>query len=56
MDCVTPSHPYTIPHGETLDITQLLDKNQEAFLDHMVNVDGRKVSTGLGKVINPYLL
>jgi DNA polymerase gamma 1 len=33
MDCVTPSHPYKIPHGETLDITQLLDKNQEAFLD-----------------------
>ncbi|CAI7593471.1 unnamed protein product [Penicillium glandicola] len=33
MDCVTPSHPHKIPHGETLDITQLLDKGQEAFLD-----------------------
>ncbi|KAJ5558762.1 hypothetical protein N7461_002734 [Penicillium sp. DV-2018c] len=33
MDCVTPSHPHKIPHGETLDITQLLDKAHEAFLD-----------------------
>ncbi|KAJ5782730.1 DNA-directed DNA-polymerase family A mitochondria [Penicillium paradoxum] len=33
MDCVTPSHPHKIPHGETLDITQLLEKDQEAFLD-----------------------
>ncbi|CAG8257532.1 unnamed protein product [Penicillium salamii] len=33
MDCVTPSHPHKIPHGETLDIAQLLEKNQEAFLD-----------------------
>ncbi|THC96801.1 hypothetical protein EYZ11_003726 [Aspergillus tanneri] len=33
MDCVTPSHPHKIPHGETLDIIQLLNKNQEAFLD-----------------------
>ncbi|RDW63033.1 DNA-directed DNA polymerase gamma MIP1 [Aspergillus mulundensis] len=33
MDCVTPSHPHKIPHGETLDITQLLEKNEEARLD-----------------------
>ncbi|KAL4891291.1 DNA polymerase family A-domain-containing protein [Aspergillus ambiguus] len=33
MDCVTPSHPHKIPHGESLDITQLLQKNHEAFLD-----------------------
>lgn len=33
MDCVTPSHPHKIPHGETLDISQLLDKDQSAFLD-----------------------
>ncbi|KAJ6113073.1 hypothetical protein N7512_008397 [Penicillium capsulatum] len=33
MDCITPSHPHKIPHGETLDISQLLDKDQRAFLD-----------------------
>ena len=33
MDCVTPSHPHKIPHGESLDIGQLLQKGQEAFLD-----------------------
>lgn len=33
MDCVTPSHPEKIPHGECLDINQLLDKGQSAFLD-----------------------
>lgn len=33
MDCVTPSHPHKIPHGETLDISRLLDKDKEAFLD-----------------------
>lgn len=33
MDCITPSHPHKIPHGETLDISQLLDKDQKAFLD-----------------------
>ena len=33
MDCVTPSHPERIPHGETLDISQLLEKNEAAFLD-----------------------
>ncbi|CAL5870747.1 uncharacterized protein PFLUO_LOCUS4987 [Penicillium psychrofluorescens] len=36
MDCVTPSHPHKIPHGETLDISQLLDKGSEAFLDPSV--------------------
>lgn len=33
MDCVTPSHPEKIPHGESLDINQLMDKGAEAFLD-----------------------
>ncbi|KAL4795961.1 DNA polymerase family A-domain-containing protein [Aspergillus venezuelensis] len=33
MDCVTPSHPNKIPHGETLDITQLLNKHDKARLD-----------------------
>ncbi|EAW13126.1 DNA-directed DNA polymerase gamma MIP1 [Aspergillus clavatus NRRL 1] len=33
MDCVTPSHPHKIPHGESLDISQLLKKNEEAYLD-----------------------
>ncbi|KAL2821530.1 DNA polymerase family A-domain-containing protein [Aspergillus granulosus] len=36
MDCVTPSHPHKIPHGESLDIIQLLDKNDEARLDPAV--------------------
>lgn len=33
MDCVTPSHPTKIPHGESLDIMQLLDKGHLAYLD-----------------------
>lgn len=33
MDCVTPSHPNSIPPGESLDILQLLAKGDEAFLD-----------------------
>ncbi|KAJ5973500.1 DNA polymerase gamma [Penicillium waksmanii] len=33
MDCITPSHPNKIPHGETLDISQLLSKDEAAFLD-----------------------
>jgi len=33
MDCVTPSHPEKIPHGESLDINQLLEKGVEAYLD-----------------------
>lgn len=33
MDCVTPSHPNKIPHGESLDINQLLAKGSAAFLD-----------------------
>lgn len=36
MDCVTPSHPEKIPHGESLDITQLLAKGDEAILDPAV--------------------
>lgn len=33
LDCVTPSHPNKIPHGECLDIDQLLERGDEAFLD-----------------------
>ncbi|KAJ9250807.1 hypothetical protein DTO207G8_5799 [Paecilomyces variotii] len=36
MDCVTPSHPKKIPHGESLDINQILDKGSAAFLDPKV--------------------
>ena len=41
MDCVTPSHPNKIPHGESLDINQLLAKGEEAYLDpNVVPKDG----------------
>ncbi len=33
MDCVTPSNPDKIPHGESLSIGQLLEKGSSAFLD-----------------------
>jgi DNA polymerase gamma 1 len=33
MDCITPSHPHKIPHGESLDINQLMEKGVDAFLD-----------------------
>ena len=33
LDCVTPSNPHKIPHGESLDINDLLKKNNEAYLD-----------------------
>ncbi|KAL8420054.1 hypothetical protein RB594_002998 [Gaeumannomyces avenae] len=33
MDCITPSHAEPIPHGESLDITALLDRGAEASLD-----------------------
>lgn len=36
MDCITPSHPNKIPHGESLTITELLDKGAAAFLDPSV--------------------
>ncbi len=36
MDCVTPSHPEAIPHGESLNITQLLAKGELARLDPSV--------------------
>ncbi len=45
MDCVTPSHPNKIPHGESLSIIQLLDKGSSAYLDpeivpeNPINVD-----------------
>ncbi|KAL7626798.1 DNA-directed DNA polymerase gamma mip1 [Parahypoxylon ruwenzoriense] len=33
MDCITPSHPTPIPPGESLDMMQLLEKGEEAYLD-----------------------
>ncbi|KAI9716268.1 MAG: DNA-directed DNA polymerase gamma mip1 [Candelaria pacifica] len=36
MDCITPSHPHKIPHGESLDISQLLDKGEVSRLDPAV--------------------
>ena len=45
MDCVTPSNPVKIPHGESLDIWGLIAKGDEAALDssvvpkHDVDVD-----------------
>ncbi|KAF2418473.1 DNA polymerase gamma [Tothia fuscella] len=36
MDCVTPSHPGKIPHGESVDIGTLLEKGEVAFLDPKV--------------------
>ncbi|KAI5295927.1 DNA-directed DNA polymerase gamma mip1 [Ascosphaera acerosa] len=36
MDCITPSQPAKIPPGESLDITQLLQKGKLACLDASV--------------------
>ncbi|KAI8626829.1 DNA polymerase gamma [Xylariaceae sp. FL1651] len=36
MDCVTPSHSTPIQPGESLDINQLLEKGNEAFLDSSI--------------------
>lgn len=36
LDCVTPSHKTPIPPGETVDITQLLARGDEARLDESI--------------------
>jgi DNA polymerase gamma 1 len=36
MDCITPSHPTKIPHGESIDIQGLLAKGKQSFLDPAV--------------------
>lgn len=36
IPCITPSHPEAIPSGESLDITALLEKGAESFLDPSV--------------------
>jgi len=36
MDCVTPSHPTKIPHGQSIDIVQLLAKGPAALLDSSI--------------------
>ncbi|KAK3954234.1 DNA polymerase family A-domain-containing protein [Pseudoneurospora amorphoporcata] len=36
MDCITPSNPIPIPHGESIDIFQLLDKGEAAKLDESI--------------------
>ncbi|KAL8664652.1 MAG: hypothetical protein Q9202_002922 [Teloschistes flavicans] len=33
MDCITPSHPTKIPHGESLSMEELLQKGKQAMLD-----------------------
>ncbi|KAI2462999.1 DNA polymerase family A [Annulohypoxylon bovei var. microspora] len=49
MDCVTPSHKTPIPPGESIDILQLLEKGDEAYLNpnivpekHMPQLEGIK--------------
>jgi DNA polymerase gamma 1 len=36
MDCITPSHPNKIPHGESLTISDLINKGNLAMLDPSV--------------------
>lgn len=43
MDCITPSHKTPIPHGESLDITQLLAKGDAARLDPNIVPNDPKV-------------
>lgn len=45
MDCVTPSHPNKIPHGESVTINQLLDKGSTAYLDPAI-VPNAPISLG----------
>ncbi|KAL8735510.1 MAG: hypothetical protein Q9181_002768 [Wetmoreana brouardii] len=33
MDCITPSHPTKVPHGESLSMEGLLEKGKQALLD-----------------------
>jgi DNA polymerase gamma 1 len=39
MDCITPSHPKAIAHGESLDIEALLGKGDEARLEARKEID-----------------
>ncbi|KNG48592.1 dna polymerase gamma [Stemphylium lycopersici] len=39
MDCITPSNKEAIPHGESLDIMQLLKKGLKAKLRHLKRPD-----------------
>jgi DNA polymerase gamma 1 len=39
MDCITPSNKEAIPHGESLDIMQLLEKGPKAKLRHLKQPD-----------------
>ncbi|KAF7562683.1 hypothetical protein G7046_g1453 [Stylonectria norvegica] len=41
MDCITPSNPVAIPHGESLDMTTLLALGDEARLDPAIIPDPR---------------
>ncbi|EGZ71722.1 DNA polymerase gamma [Neurospora tetrasperma FGSC 2509] len=36
MDCITPSNPIPIAHGESIDIFQILEKGDEAKLDESI--------------------
>lgn len=44
MDCITPSNPVPIPHGESLDIQQLLALGDEARLDPKI-IPRRRIDT-----------
>ena len=44
MECVTPSHPNKIAPGESLDVTALIAKGEEAALDHTI-VPERRLDT-----------
>lgn len=39
MDCVTPSNPVPIPPGESIDITALLERGAQAYLDPSIVPD-----------------
>lgn len=54
MDCITPSNPHPIPHGESIDIFQLLDKGEEARLDQEVDETVDKEIENL-KIMNPFV-
>ncbi|OWB54568.1 hypothetical protein B5S28_g418 [[Candida] boidinii] len=57
LDCITPSHPNPIPHGESLDIYQLLEKPEiQEFLrshDNEKDEDLKKIFSKISKLSKP---
>lgn len=57
LDCITPSHPNAIPHGESLDIYQLLEKPEiQEFLkshDNEKDEDLKEVFSKISKLSKP---